>query len=106
MLRNLNNLTTSPMVFFNQIKISLFFLKIDPLNQSVAFVRPVKRTAEKSFFLQAQRLQSAGYVTHPLDRVATPFLCRLLESDMHAGSRRKGNKHFEAKPFPFASDQV
>ena len=33
-------------------------------------------------------------------------LCRLFESDMHAGSRRKGDKHFEAKSFPFASDQV
>jgi hypothetical protein len=36
----------------------------------------------------------------------SPPLCRLFESDMHAGSRRKGDKHFEAKSFPFASDQV
>ena len=58
------------------------------------------------FLLQAQRSRSAGRVTHPLDRVVTPSLCRLLESDMHAGSRRKGDKHFEAKSLPFASDQV
>ena len=57
-------------------------------------------------FLQAQRSRSAGRVTHPLDRVVTPSLCRLFESDMHTGSRRKGDKHFEAKSFPFASDQV
>jgi hypothetical protein len=41
-----------------------------------------------------------------LDRVVTPSLRGLFESDTHAGSRRKGDKHFEAKSLPFASGQV
>ena len=66
----------------------------------------MKQLENDFLFAPPKRSRSVGDITHPLDQVDTPSLCRLFESDTHAGSRRKGDKHFEAKSFPFASDQV
>jgi hypothetical protein len=60
----------------------------------------------RSGLLESARRRENDLTGSSQSLFVTPPLCRLFESDMHAGSRRKGDKHFEAKSFPFASDQV
>jgi len=66
----------------------------------------IKQLESDFYFAMLKRSRSVRDITHPLDQVDTSPLCRLFESDTHAGSRRKGDKHFETKSFPFTSDQV
>jgi len=59
---------------------------------------------ERSRIIQYSR--SAGALSNQVDYAVTLSLSCSLQGDMHAGSRRKGNQHFEAKFFPFASNQI
>ena len=84
--------------------ISLNFM--EERKNSVYRKEDIKQLESDFSFATPKRSRSVGDITHPLDQVDTPSLCRLFESDTHACSRRKGDKHFETKSFPFTSDQV